>query len=124
MSTLIGSSWTIAGTIGVAFMGIGMGLGIPAPIVAGAVVCGSFFGDTQSPMSNGCNFATAISGAGLYNGVKGMLISNVPALLISIVAYVFIGINVSAQRNHVLAERKSTWENRSIENEGIFFRAL
>ena len=73
MSTLIGSSWTTAGTIGVAFMGIGMGLGIPAPIVAGAVVCGSFFGDTQSPMSDGCNFATAISGAGLYNGVRGMI---------------------------------------------------
>ena len=95
MSTLIGSSWTTAGTIGVAFMGIGMGLGIPAPIVAGAVVCGSFFGDTQSPMSDGCNFATAISGAGLYNGVRGMIISNVPALLISIVAYVFIGMNYS-----------------------------
>jgi hypothetical protein len=30
--------------------------------------------------------------------------------------------SVSAQRNHVLAERKSTWENRSIENEGIFFK--
>ena len=71
MSTLIGSSWTTAGTIGVAFMGIGMGLGIPAPIVAGAVVCGSFFGATQSPMSDGCHFATAISGAGLYNGVRG-----------------------------------------------------
>ena len=91
MSTLIGSSWTTAGTIGVAFMGIGVALGIPAPIVAGAVVCGSFFGDTQSPMSDGCNFATAISGAGLYNGVKGMIISNAPALLISIVAFVFIG---------------------------------
>ncbi|MEG0541483.1 MAG: Na+/H+ antiporter NhaC, partial [Angelakisella sp.] len=95
MSTLIGSSWTTAGTIGVAFMGIGIGLGIPAPIVAGAVVCGSFFGDTQSPMSDGCNFATAISGAGLYNGVKGMMISNIPALLIAIVAYVFIGAGYS-----------------------------
>lgn len=95
MSTLIGSSWTTAGTVGVAFMGIGTALGIPPAIVAGAVVCGSFFGDTQSPMSDGCNFATAISGAGLYNGVKGMMISNIPALIISIIAYVFIGMGYS-----------------------------
>lgn len=116
MSTLIGSSWTTAGTIGVAFMGIGMGLGIPAPIVAGAVVCGSFFGDTQSPMSDGCNFATAISGAGLYNGVKGMVISNVPALLISIVAYVFIGMNYS----HVSAASASGIAETLAGLEGAF----
>lgn len=116
MSTLIGSSWTTAGTIGVAFMGIGMGLGIPAPIIAGAVVCGSFFGDTQSPMSDGCNFATAISGAGLYNGVRGMIISNVPALLISIVAYVFIGMNYS----HVSADSASGIAETLAGLEGAF----
>lgn len=116
MSTLIGSSWTTAGTIGVAFMGIAMGLGIPAPIVAGAVVCGSFFGDTQSPMSDGCNFATAISGAGLYNGVRGMIISNVPALLISIVAYVFIGMNYS----HVSADSASGIAETLAGLEGAF----
>ena len=116
MSTLIGSSWTTAGTIGVAFMGIGMGLGNPAPIVAGAVVCGSFFGDTQSPMSDGCNFATAISGAGLYNGVRGMIISNVPALLISIVAYVFIGMNYS----HVSADSASGIAETLAGLEGAF----
>lgn len=116
MSTLIGSSWTTAGTIGVAFMGIGMGLGIPAPIVAGAVVCGSFFGDTQSPMSDGCNFATAISGAGLYNGVRGMIISNVPAVLISIVAYVFIGMNYS----HVSADSASGIAETLAGLEGAF----
>lgn len=116
MSTLIGSSWTTAGTIGVAFMGIGMGLGLPAPIVAGAVVCGSFFGDTQSPMSDGCNFATAISGAGLYNGVRGMIISNVPALLISIVAYVFIGMNYS----HVSADSASGIAETLAGLEGAF----
>ena len=95
MSTLTGSSWTTVGTIGVAFMGIGMAMGINPAIVAGAIVCGSFFGDTQSPMSDGCNFATAISGAGLYNGVKGMFISNIPALLIGIIIYVFIGLRYS-----------------------------
>lgn len=106
MSTLTGSSWTTVGTIGVAFLGIGLSMGIPAPIIVGAICCGSFFGDTQSPMSDGCNFATAISGAGLYNGVKGMLCTNVPALLISFVAYIFIGLGYSAKSGTADSEQQ------------------
>lgn len=104
MSTLTGSSWTTVGTIGVAFLGIGVSMGIPAPIIVGAVCCGAFFGDAQSPMSDGCNFATAISGAGLYNGVRGLLYTNVPALLISFVAYIFIGLRYSATAGNAESE--------------------
>lgn len=96
MSTLTGSSWTTVGTIGVAFMGIGIAMGINPALLAGAIVSGAFFGDTQSPMSDGCNFATAISGAGLYNGVKGMFISNIPALVIGTIIYTVIGFQFSA----------------------------
>lgn len=96
MSTLTGSSWTTVGTIGVAFMGIGTAMGINPALLAGAIVSGAFFGDVQSPMSDGCNFATAISNAGLYNGVKGMFISNIPALIISIVIYSVIGMRYSS----------------------------
>lgn len=74
-------------------------MGIPAPVVVGAICCGAFFGDTQSPMSDGCNFATAISGAGLYNGVKGMLCTNCPALLISFIVYIIIGLRYSVSAN-------------------------
>ncbi|MFB6221712.1 MAG: Na+/H+ antiporter NhaC family protein, partial [Halolamina sp.] len=41
----IGSSWTTAGTLGVAFAGIGQGLGIPVPMTAGAVLSGAYAGD-------------------------------------------------------------------------------
>lgn len=99
MSTLTGSSWTTVGTVGVAFLGIGVSMGIPAPVVVGAICCGAFFGDTQYPMSDGCNFATAISGAGLYNGVKGMLCTNCPALLISFIMYIIIGLRYSVSAN-------------------------
>ena len=44
--------WTTAGTMGTAAMGIGIGMGIPAPIVAGAVVTGASFGDKLSPLSD------------------------------------------------------------------------
>ena len=96
ISTLTGSSWTTVGTLGVAFMGIGTAMGINPALIAGAIVTGSFFGDTQSPMSDGCNFATAISGAGLYNGVKGMMISTIPGLIISTIIYTVLGFRYSA----------------------------
>ena len=108
MSTLTGSSWTTVGTVGVAFLGIGVSMGIPAPIVVGAICCGAFFGDTQSPMSDGCNFATAVSGAGLYNGVKGMLCTHIPALFISFVAYIIIGLRYSGSNASSSSQIEST----------------
>ena len=44
-SLATGTSWGTAGTIGVALMGVAGGLGIPAPIAAGAIISGSYFGD-------------------------------------------------------------------------------
>lgn len=50
MSMCTGSSWTTMGTIGVAFMGVGTALGINPAMSAGAIVCGAYNGDTQSPL--------------------------------------------------------------------------
>lgn len=44
VSLAIGSSWSTMGTIGVAGMGIGLSMGIPAPMVAGAIISGAYFG--------------------------------------------------------------------------------
>lgn len=52
VSLSIGSSWSTMGTIGVAGMGIGLSMGISAPIVAGAIISGAYFGDKMSPLSD------------------------------------------------------------------------
>ena len=96
MSTLTGSSWTTAGTVGVAMLGIATSMGIPAPVTVGAICCGSFFGDAQSPMSDGFNFSAAISDSEVYKAAKNMLCSTIPALIISIVIFAVIGANYSA----------------------------
>lgn len=96
MSTLTGSSWTTAGTVGVAFYGIATSMGIPAPVIVGAICCGAFFGDTQSPMSDGFNFAAAISGSDLYKSAKTLLCTTIPSLVISIIIFTVIGMNYSA----------------------------
>jgi Na+:H+ antiporter, NhaC family len=51
ISVMTGTSWTTIATIGIALMGIGDALGIPAPYTAGAIISGAYFGDKLSPMS-------------------------------------------------------------------------
>ncbi|MEL7648643.1 MAG: Na+/H+ antiporter NhaC [Sedimentibacter sp.] len=95
MSLSTGSSWTTAGTIGVALMGVGMGLGIPPAMTAGAVVSGSFFGDKLSPLSDSTNFAAAVGGTSLFEHVNSMMWTTIPALLISWVIYAIMGLRFS-----------------------------
>ncbi len=71
-SLATGSSWGTTGTIGVALMGIGGGLGIPLPLVAGAVLSGSYFGDKMSPLSDTTNLAPAMAGTDLFTHIKHM----------------------------------------------------
>lgn len=93
ISLATGTSWGTIGTIGLAFMGIGEGLGVPAPYTAGAVVSGAYFGDKVSPLSDSTNFCANITGVDLYQHIKGMLPSTIPAMLIGLVIYYFIGRN-------------------------------
>ncbi|MFO7153152.1 MAG: Na+/H+ antiporter NhaC family protein, partial [Bacillota bacterium] len=60
-SLATGTSWGTAGTIGIALMGIGKGLGVPAPLVAGAIISGAYFGDKMSPLSDTTNLAPAVA---------------------------------------------------------------
>jgi len=42
VSLATGSSWGTAGTVGIALIGIGQGLGVPLPMVAGAIISGAY----------------------------------------------------------------------------------
>ena len=92
LSTMTGSSWTTCSTIGVAFMGISVGLGIPLPITAGAVACGAYFGDKQSPISDFCIYAAGVTKVDIYKHAKRMIWTTGPAFLISLVIFTIIGL--------------------------------
>ncbi|GHU81300.1 Na+/H+ antiporter NhaC [Spirochaetia bacterium] len=91
LSSVTGSSWTTAGTIGIAFLGISGGLGIPLPMTAGAICCGAFFGDKQSPVSDYAIFAAGVTRVNIYRHCKNMLWTTGPAFLICIVLFFIIG---------------------------------
>jgi len=87
-----GTSWGTVGTVGVAFIGIAMGLGLPLGPAAGAVVAGAYFGDKMSPLSDIPNLATVISGSNLFDHIKHMMWSAVPAWLAGLALYVVAGL--------------------------------
>jgi len=95
-SLATGSSWTTGATFGVAFMGVGLGLGIPAAMTAGAVVSGSIFGDKMSPLSDSTNLAAAVGEADLFDHIKSMMYTTGPAILISLILYGIIGARFGA----------------------------
>ena len=63
VSLATGSSWTTAGTVGIALMGVAAGLGVPGPMAAGAIISGAYFGDKMSPLSDTTNLAPAVAGS-------------------------------------------------------------
>jgi NhaC family Na+:H+ antiporter len=92
VSVFTGTSWGTVGTLGLALLGIGEGLGIPLHLTAGAVVSGAWFGDKMSPLSDTTNFASAIVGADLYAHIRNMLPSTIPSMLIALILYSIIGV--------------------------------
>jgi len=95
VSLATGSSWTTAGTVGIALIGIGGGLGIPLPIVAGAIISGAYFGDKMSPLSDTTNLAPAVAGSELFEHIRHMIFTTGPSYVIALVLYGIIGIKYS-----------------------------
>ncbi|WP_336036064.1 Na+/H+ antiporter NhaC family protein [Halobacterium yunchengense] len=88
----IGSSWTTVGTLGVAFVGIGSGLGVSAPMTAGAIVSGAYAGDKQSPLSDTTNLAAAVTNSGLYDHISAMRAGTALAFGLAVLAYAVLGV--------------------------------
>ena len=83
-SLATGTSWGTMGTMGLALIGIGKGLGMPIGPTAGAVLAGAYFGDKMSPLSDTTNLAPAMAGTDVFTHVKYMLKSTIVAYVISL----------------------------------------
>lgn len=83
VSTCIGSSWTVVGTIGVGLMGVSLNMGLDPAITAAAIISGAYFGDTTSPLSDSANLAAAAAGVDLYDHVRETALTSAAALVLS-----------------------------------------
>jgi len=91
VSISIGSSWTTAGTVGVALVGIAAGLDMSMGITAGAIISGAYFGDKMSPLSDTTNLAPAVAGTDLFTHIKHMAWTTGPSILLALVLFTIIG---------------------------------
>ncbi|MGG7162241.1 Na+/H+ antiporter NhaC [Clostridium ihumii] len=97
VSVCTGSSWTTAGTVGVALMGVGSGLGINPSMTAGAIISGAYFGDKMSPLSDTTNLAPAVAGSNLFDHIKHMVYTTGPSLIISLILFGILGAGFSGK---------------------------
>jgi NhaC family Na+:H+ antiporter len=87
-----GSSWSTAGTVGVALIGVGRGLGIPDEMVAGAIISGAYFGDKMSPLSDTTNLAPAVAGTDVFSHVRHMVYTTGPSYIIALILFIILGL--------------------------------
>jgi NhaC family Na+:H+ antiporter len=88
-----GSSWTTAGTLGVAFVGMAKMMDLSTAIAAGAVICGAYFGDKMTPLSETTILVPKLVGGGLTvaKHIRNMFWTAGPAIGISLLIFLIIG---------------------------------
>ena len=95
LSLATGTSYGSAASAGIAMMGIGISMGFPPGMIAGAVISGSLFGDKMSPFSDTTNLCPAMAGTTLFRHIGCMMWNTVPAFVISLLIFFFICRNYS-----------------------------
>ncbi|MDP6414413.1 MAG: Na+/H+ antiporter NhaC [Gammaproteobacteria bacterium] len=94
ISLSIGSSWTVAGTVGIALIGAAGGMGLSLEITAGAIISGAYFGDKMSPLSETTNLAPAVAGTDLFTHIGHMVWTTIPSIVIALIMFSLIGLNI------------------------------
>lgn len=91
VSVATGSSWTTAGTVGVALIGIAAAQDLSLGLAAGAVISGAYFGDKMSPLSDTTNLAPAMAGTDLFTHIRHMMWTTTPSIIIALIMFAIIG---------------------------------
>jgi NhaC family Na+:H+ antiporter len=109
VSLATGSSWSTAGTIGVALIGIGQAMNINMGMTAGAIISGAYFGDKLSPFSETTNLASSMVGTELFTHIRHMLYTTIPAIVITLIIFTVIGLtqdvgNFSPERISIITD--------------------
>ncbi len=95
VSVAIGSSWTTAGTVGIALISIAGAMGLSLEMTAGAIISGAYFGDKLSPLSDTTNLASGLSGTELFKHIRFLLWTTIPAFVVALVFFTVASFSVT-----------------------------
>lgn len=90
LSYALGTSFGVAGTVGVIFMALARSGGVSEIVTAGAVMSGVYFGDRGSPASSSANLVAAVTHTRLYDNVKEMMKTGLIPLGLSAIIYLVL----------------------------------
>ncbi len=106
----LGSSLTTTATVGVAFIGMASVMDASLAITAGAIVSGAFFGDKMSPLSDTTNLASTIVQVDLFDHIRHMSLTTIPAFIITFILFVLLSPNTSIPMQDVAAYQDALQE--------------
>ncbi|HEY9479228.1 MAG TPA: Na+/H+ antiporter NhaC [Gemmatimonadaceae bacterium] len=104
VSVATGSSWTTAGTVGVALVGIAAAQNLHLGLAAGAIISGAYFGDKISPLSDTTNLAPAVAGTDLFTHIRHMMWTTMPSLALAVIIFAVAGFMLPAPTDTVQLE--------------------
>lgn len=92
LSYALGTSFGVAGTVGVIFMTLARSGGVDPVLTAGVLMSGIYFGDRCSPVSSSANLVAAVTGTKILNNVKSMMRTAILPLILTIIIYIVVSI--------------------------------
>lgn len=102
VSTATGTAWGSIATAGLALIGVASEMGIPMGMAAGAIISGGVFGDKMSPLSDTTNLAPLICDVDLFDHIRHMFWTTIPASLVGLFVWFIVGqgLTVDAAQFH------------------------
>jgi NhaC family Na+:H+ antiporter len=92
MSLFTGTSTGSAATAGVAMASVGVAMGMPVGITAGAAITGALFGDKISPLSDTTVYIAALHDIDLFSHIRSMLYTMIVPYTLSMLFFLFLGL--------------------------------
>lgn len=87
LSYALGTSFGVAGTVGVIFMALARSGGVSETLTAAVVMSGIYFGDRGSPVSSSAVLVATVTHTDLMGNVKRMMMTGLPAMAVCLAVY-------------------------------------
>lgn len=109
LSYALGTSFGVAGTVGVIFMALARSGGVDPLITAGVLMSGIYFGDRASPVSSSANMVAGITKTEILVNVRLMMKTGLLPLALTTAAYCVL--SFMHPISHVDSQLLTTFEN-------------